>query len=203
MYYCCTSCNSACLSATQTFLCKLHSGAQQITTDIFHIIRLQGGWGHVPADELHCCVRWQFRRQWGGREYCVSCLLSLPEIQTGPTAAQAGSRRILDLSWSPTGAALKLPWSCSLGLNVDPPLVDAFGTVLSLTFCYIHSQFVSITTLKFEKWSQQLKPVLQTSRKELALLWIPQPVAAVSVALPLSFSHLCLVQDSIIHRMGD
>lgn len=119
LYCCCTNCNSTCLSATQTFLCKLHSGAQQITTDIFHIIRLQGGWGHVPADELHCCVRWQFRQQRGGRENCVSCLRSLPEIQTGPTAAQAGSSRILDLSWAPTGAALKWPWPW---LNVDPLL---------------------------------------------------------------------------------
>lgn len=110
------------LSATQTFLFKLHSKAQQITTDIFHIIRLQGGWGHAPADERHCCVPWQFRQQPGGRDCFVPCLRSLPEIQTGSTAAQAGSSRTLDLSWAPTGAALKLLWSCSPWLNVDPLL---------------------------------------------------------------------------------
>lgn len=60
--------------------------------------------------------------QTAGRGQGILCVL--PEIQTGPTAAQTGSRRILDLSWALTGAALKLPWSCSPGLNVDPPLVD-------------------------------------------------------------------------------
>lgn len=77
---CCpTVSNSACLCATQTFLCKLHSWTQQITTAIFHIIRLQGDWGLVLADELHCCVWWQFgqQRERGGRIVCSGFCLCL------------------------------------------------------------------------------------------------------------------------------
>lgn len=147
----CSSTNlKLCMSFCNPNIRVLHSRTQQITTAIFHIIRLQGDWGHVLADELHCCVWWQFRQQWewGGGEYYVSWLLSLLEIQTGPTAAQAGSSRILDLSWALTGAALKFPWTRSLQLKVDP-LLQTFGTALSLSFCYIHSQFVSSASLKF------------------------------------------------------
>lgn len=68
-------------------------------------------------------------------------------------------------SWTwaePTGAALKLPWSYAPWLNVDP-LFQMPSEQCCLWHCYIHSPFVSITTLKFKKWSQQLKPVLQSS----------------------------------------
>lgn len=43
-------------------------------------------------------------------------------VQIGPTAARTGSNRVQGLSWAPTGAELKPPWSCSLWLNADPIL---------------------------------------------------------------------------------
>lgn len=73
----------------------------------------------APTEELHCYVWCQIRGQWEEIEWVLARVPGRGSDWTR-TAAQAGSCRILGLSWAPTGAALKLTRNRSLWLNADP-----------------------------------------------------------------------------------
>lgn len=154
------------------------------------------------ADELHCCVWWQFRqrRELGGGLLCVLASVSAWDLNwthscTGMVQQNPGPEL------SPDRCRIKAAWTRSLRLKVDPLLQTPSE---QRRLCHSVKQPVCKQHItEILKMKSTIKSNSAVFQRRAGSSANSSASSSCHCHSTLPFSHFCLVQDSIVHLMGD